>query len=145
MVGGEDHLFVLADYSIKGSPAVWAGEVAKAYREWGANYVVAEVNFGGDMVAYTIETIDPTIPVRVVHASRGKAIRAEPLVAKYQKGKVHHAGSFRELEDEQCTWVSGQGPSPNRIDALVWAGWSLVIDKVKEVEAGENPMEDYRG
>ena len=149
IVGGQVHLYILADYSEKLSAAQWASKAVSAYYEWEADAIVAEVNYGGDMVTNTIATIDPRVPVEVVRATRGKAVRAEPVVALYQNHaglhRVHHVGSLPGLEDEMCTWVSGQGPSPNRIDALVWAGFSLVIDKVKEVEAGENPMEDYRG
>jgi hypothetical protein len=148
-VGGQDHIYVQADYSAQMGAAEWAAKVVSAYYEWEADAVVAEVNFGGDMVANTIQTIDPRVPVEIVRATRGKAVRAEPVVALYQNHaglhRVHHVGDLPGLEDEMCQWVPGQGPSPNRVDALVWAGFSLVVDKVAEAEEGESPVAGYRG
>lgn len=139
IVAGQKHMYVLADYSAKMPAAEWAAKAISAYHEWEADCIVAEVNFGGDMVTNTIAQIDPRVPIEIVRATRGKAVRAEPVVALYQNHtglhRVHHVGELPGLEDEQCTWVPGQGPSPNRVDALVWAGFSLIVDGVKEVSA----------
>lgn len=149
LVGGQEHIYVLADYSGKLAAADWAAKAISAYYEWEADAIVAEANFGGDMVANTVATLDPTVPIEVVRASRGKAVRAEPVVALYQNHaglhRVHHVGDLPELEAEMCGWVPGQGASPNRVDAMVWAGFSLVVDKVATVETGASPMAGYRG
>jgi phage terminase large subunit-like protein len=122
--------FVLADYSIAGSPGKWSKQVLKAYREWGANLVVAEINNGGDMVKHTIHTASPTIPVKVVHATRGKAKRAEPVVGLYEQERQHHVGYFPVLEDQMTGWDADDPPedwSPDHMDAMVWASWELAI------------------
>jgi len=114
------HYYVLSDHSIQGSPDVWARKVVGAYQQLEANLIVAEKNQGGEMVTLTIKTVDNSVPVRLVHASRGKQTRAEPISALYEQGKVHHVGTFSTLEDELCLWMPGD-KSPNRLDALVWA------------------------
>lgn len=112
--------YVLADSSLQGSPLQWAQAAVKAYNDHKADCIVAESNQGGEMVALTIATVDSSVPVHLVHASRGKQVRADPIAALYEKGRVHHVGSFPKLEDEMCLWIPG-GPSPNRLDALVYA------------------------
>ena len=89
--------------------------------------MVAEVNNGGEMVELTIRTVDPNVSYRAVHASRGKVIRAEPIAALYEQGRVVHVGSFPELEDELCQWEPGMA-SPDRLDALVWALTDLMLE-----------------
>lgn len=116
--GGE--YYILDDNSIQGSPVVWAREAASAYHRSRADRMVAEQNQGGEMVTLTIHNVDDTVPVKLVHASRGKQVRAEPISALYEQGKVHHVGTFPYLEDELCLWTPGD-KSPNRLDALVWA------------------------
>lgn len=118
--------FVLSDDSLQGSPAEWAGAAVMAYHKLQANCIIAEANNGGEMVLQVIKQIDPVVPVRLVHASRGKATRAEPIAAIYEKGHGHHVGQFPRLEDEMCMWVPGD-TSPNRMDALVWAMTDLVL------------------
>ena len=81
------------------------------------------------MVEQTIKTVDPKVNVKRVHASRGKATRAEPVAALYEKGKGHHVGTFVKMEDEMCIWTPGDS-SPNRLDALVWAITELTLGKV---------------
>jgi phage terminase large subunit-like protein len=133
--GADGKAYVLADHSVKGrSPEGWARAVAAAAEAWGADRVVAEVNQGGDMVESTLRAADVGMPVKKVHASRGKVARAEPVVALYQSGKAFHAGAFPELEDELCGLISGggyEGPgrSPDRADALVWAMTELMLGK----------------
>jgi phage terminase large subunit-like protein len=129
--GVDEQGYVLGDYSGNYSPNEWASAAIKAYHDHEANCIVAEVNYGGDMVAHTIRTVDPTVNVVVVRASRGagKARRAEPIVSLYEQGRVHHVGLLPELEDEMCTWTEDGGqPSPNRLDGAVWALWKLFID-----------------
>ena len=126
-INGRDG-YVLADYTCKLGPAGWARRAVAAYHEFEANYVVAESNFGGDMVKHTIKMEDPDVPVRLVSASRGKAVRAQPIADLYEQRRIHHLGSLPLLEDELVEWNSdGSGPSPNRLDALVWAFSELMV------------------
>lgn len=140
-------LGVIADDSLQGSPMAWATAAVTAYHRHKADCIVAESNNGGEMVALTISTVDPNVPVRLVHASRGKHTRAEPIASLYEHGRGHHVGSFPALEDEMCLWMPGDD-SPNRMDALVWAATELML--------GGGPIElldtdlayaisDYRG
>lgn len=113
--------YVLGDYTIHSTPKKWAQEIIAAYYKHSADRVIGEVNNGGELVEYTLRTIDPNVSYRSVRASRGKQTRAEPISALYEQGKVHHVGSFPGLEDQMCEWVPGEGSSPDRVDALVWA------------------------
>lgn len=124
LAGGRD-FFVLADDSLHGSPERWAAMAVRAYHRDQCDRLVAESNFGGEMVRVTIKTVDTAVPVKLVNASRGKAVRAEPISALYEQGRVHHVGSFPKLEDEQCLWLPGD-KSPNRMDALVFAVTELI-------------------
>jgi len=133
---GEKHLYTLADDTLQGTPDEWGRAVVTAYHRHKAGLIVAERNFGGDMVEHTIHTIDPNVPVKLVHASRGKAVRAEPVSVVYAKGRGHHVGGFMALEDELCQWEPGTGKSPNRLDALVWCATELVIGKQPSKPAG---------
>ena len=118
------HFYVHKDHSIQGrSPEGWAAAAVSAYYLHGANYIVAEVNQGGDMVESVIKNVDDTIKVIKVRASKGKWIRAEPIAGLYEQNRVHHIGSFSELEDQMCDFDpsgSAEGKSPDRLDALVW-------------------------
>lgn len=121
------HGYTLADYSMHGSPQEWGEEVCKAYDTFGADVVAAEKNFGGDMVEAVItDQGKRQVNVKLVNASRGKAVRAEPISAKYQKGEIKHVKEFPALEDELCTWKPAiDKRSPNRLDANVWAHTEL--------------------
>ena len=119
------HFFALDDLSKQASPHVWASTAVAAYHAWRADAIVAEKNFGGDMVESTIRTVDPTARVLMVTASRGKQVRAEPIVGLYEQDRAHHVGYLGDLEDELCTWVPGE-KSPNRLDALVWGMTELM-------------------
>lgn len=144
--GSDGHAYVLADRSLMGSPDTWGSEVVAAYTTHLADVVAAEVNFGGDMVTSTIGTVkgDTPINIKAIRASRGKAVRAEPVSALYEQGKAHHVGTFGHLESEMCMWVPGEGgPSPNRMDALVWALTELMLGSVSEWD--ESPLDGYRG
>ena len=122
------HGYVLADRSRHASPEKWARAAVELYRQLDADRIVAERNFGGEMVRATIHAIDPNVPVKLVTASRGKRVRAEPVAALYEQERVHHVGLFSELEEQQTTWVPDTGmDSPDRLDALVWALTDLMI------------------
>lgn len=124
---GKKHFYVIADDTLHGTPDEWGKAVVTAYHRANAGLIVAESNFGGDMVESTIHTIDPDVPVKLVHASRGKMVRAEPVSVVYAQGRGHHVGGFTALEDELCQWEPGAGKSPNRLDAMVWCGTELVL------------------
>ncbi len=126
--------YVLADRSLRGSPEEWARAAVKLYRELGADRIVAEKNNGGEMVAHVIRSVDRSVPVTLVHASRGKHVRAEPISALYEQGRVHHVGRFDKLEDQMCLFSidnirDENTGSPDRVDALVW-GLSQLFDKI---------------
>lgn len=125
----EGHGYVLADESGKYGivDGEWAHVVAKLYHVYKADLVVAEVNNGGDFVEAGLRAVDSTLPYGAVRASRGKRIRAEPVGALYHRGMIHHVGVLPELEEELTSWVLGD-PSPNRLDALVWAATELMLD-----------------
>lgn len=125
-IDGKGHGYVLEDATVSGGPAAWAKEAVACYRRWEADVLVAESNNGGEMVAITIGTVDKAPPVKLIHASRGKLTRAEPVQKLYEDGRVHHVGVFVALEKELCTWRPGD-PSPNRLDADVWALTELLL------------------
>lgn len=118
--GTDGHGYVLGDESLRGSPHQWASAAAAAYHRFKADRVIAEVNQGGLMVETTLRTVAPNVAYKAVHAAKGKVTRAEPVSALYEQGRVHHLGTFPDLEDQLCQWVPGE-KSPDRLDALVWA------------------------
>lgn len=126
-VAGDGQAYVLEDASERGlSPDGWALRVAGCYERHAADLVVAEKNQGGDMVRTVLEGATVRLPIKLVHASRGKAVRAEPIAAEYERGRVWHAGAFPALEDELAglqagCGYDGPGRSPDRADACVWA------------------------
>jgi len=120
--------YVIADNSIQGSPKTWAKTAVTAYYTHDADAIVAEDNNGGEMVELTIATVDPKVRVIRVHASRGKATRAEPVSALFEQKRGYLLDSFPLLEDELCLWKPGE-KSPNRLDALVWGFTELLVDK----------------
>ena len=132
-LGEDGRAYVLADASLGGaSPEGWARKVAQVAENWNADRVIAEANNGGDMVESVLRGAAHSLPVRLVHAARGKVARAEPVAALYERGKVRHAGRFPELEDELCGLCSGgayhgPGRSPDRADAVVWAVTELML------------------
>jgi phage terminase large subunit-like protein len=125
--------YVLEDCTLRGSPDAWAQVAVDAYHRWHADSIVAEVNQGGDMVKYTLQTIPGAPPIKAVHAAKGKHTRAEPVSALYEQGNIHHVGMFAELEDQMCTWVPGES-SPDRMDALVWAFTELLVGRIDPSE-----------
>jgi phage terminase large subunit-like protein len=127
-----DHCYTLADDSTGGSPQTWAKAAVTAYHRHKADMIVAEKNNGGEMVEAVIKQVDPTVRVKLVWASRGKATRAEPISAMSEQGRDHHLGAFPALEDELCLWIPGDD-SPNRLDAKVWAYTELIGGGVAEI------------
>jgi phage terminase large subunit-like protein len=124
-IDGEGGLHVLADETAQGlRPAQWATRAVELFRRLEADAIVVEVNQGGEMVEAVLRDIDPTAPVVSVRATRGKYLRAEPVAALYEQGRVRHAVPLAHLEDEMCDFAPGglsNGRSPDRLDALVWA------------------------
>ena len=122
--GQDGDAYILADRSCREAAHVWARRAVTAFHEYAADCIVAEQNYGGDMVRATIHASDQAVPVRMVVASRGKAVRAEPISVRYALGQVHHAGRFAKLEDQLCGFsgagYNGQG-SPDHADAAIWA------------------------
>lgn len=134
-----DDFYTLADDSVQGSPQTWAQAAVTAYHKHKANLIVAEDNNGGEMVEAVIKQVDPSVSVKRVHASRGKATRAEPVAAISEQGRDHHVGNFPALEDELCLWMPGDA-SPNRLDAKVWAITALIPDV--KIESSDNLFYD---
>lgn len=120
--------YVLRDATGRMSPMAWAQRAIRLYEEYGADRIVAEINNGGEMVEATLRTVNGSIPYTAVHATRGKRVRAEPIAALYEQGKIHHVGSWPDLEDQMCNYTpDGYDGSPDRLDALVWALTELGI------------------
>jgi phage terminase large subunit-like protein len=125
--------YVLADATMRGAqPLAWAEAAVRLHDCLQADYIVAEVNQGGELVAEMLRQVAPNIPIRMVRATRGKYLRAEPVATLYQRGLVAHAGLFPELEDQMCDFGPGglsDGGSPDRLDALVWALTELMLNE----------------
>lgn len=117
----EEKFYILDDYSLHGTPKEWADEAVKAYDKWSADLIVAEKNYGGEMVEHTMRSVRSNLNIKLVTATRGKIVRAEPISALYEKGQVFHRQEFPDLEDEYCMYDETVAQSPNRLDASVWA------------------------
>ena len=129
-VSENGHAYILEDATKVMSPDEWAKRTVTVYDSLHADRVFGETNYGGDMVEHTLRTAAPYIPFKKVVATRGKVVRAEPVVALYEQGRVHHVGYHAELEDECCTWVPGESKrSPNRVDALVWLLFGILLSR----------------
>jgi phage terminase large subunit-like protein len=132
-LGADGMARLLADCSCsRAGPAQWAGVVADAAGEWKAERVIAEANQGGAMVESVLRAAETNLPIKLVHAARGKVARAEPVAALYTAGRVKHRGNFPRLEDQMCGMLvggeyAGPGRSPDRADALVWALTELML------------------
>lgn len=123
-LGTDGNAYVLEDATVKAGPETWGKVATSAFERHEADVVVGETNYGGDMVRMVVQAARPRTPFKKVTASRGKVVRAEPISALYEQGKVRHVGYFREMEDELCAFstVGYTGDrSPNRADAVVWA------------------------
>lgn len=119
--------YVVEDLSGQYTPQEWAIQAIKAYYKYNADRIVAEVNQGGDMVEHTIRTVDRNVSYKAVRAARGKILRAEPIAALYEQGRIHHCGTFAALEDQLCMYTHESRDSPDRLDALVWALTDLML------------------
>ncbi len=128
------HGYVLADRTtVRGGPRAWAQAAVDAYHEFSADKIIAEKNNGGEMVEIMLKTVDRTVPVKLVSASRGKRTRAEPIASLYEGSatippSVHHVGVYPELEAEMCEWTP-EAESPDRMDALVWCLSELMLKR----------------
>lgn len=129
--------YVLDDLTGRYSPEGWARVAVNAFTNWRADHIVAEQNYGGAMVESTIRTASQYAPVKLVHASRGKKVRAEPVAALYEQGRVTHIGAFPDMEEQMCNFSTAgyQGSrSPDRADASVWGLTELMVDHVSMIE-----------
>ena len=147
--GTDGHIYILQDSSLLGSPETWASKVISTFVDNEADIIVGEKNYGGDMVESTIKQAakDAGVAIRYknVTASRGKAVRAEPIAARSERGMIHFVGTFSALEDELCMWIPGETKeSPNRLDAFVWACTELMpkTSSWRPVEERENEMKE---
>lgn len=131
-VGIDGNYYILADRSCKLSPQGWASRAVQAFHEFEADKLVAEKNFGGDMVEAVIKQVDREVPIKMVTASRGKMQRAEPIAALYEQDRVKHTKGLSELENQMVSWTPLDGTSPDRLDALVWA--------LTELSQGKKPI-----
>jgi phage terminase large subunit-like protein len=141
-LGHDDHGYVLEDISVRGTPDQASRRAIHAYDLWRADRIVGEVNNGGDWIGTTVAQTAkamcaegsrpyPNVGYKAVHASRGKQTRAEPISALDEQGRIHHVGLFPELEDQMCSWDPKEpGPSPDRMDARVWALTELMLGSV---------------
>jgi len=127
--GVDGNYYVLDDRSCKLSPQGWASRAVAAYHEYKADKLIAEKNFGGDMVEAIIKQVDNKANFKMVTASRGKVQRAEPIAALYEQGKVKHVKGLEKLEAQLTNWTSSDGTSPDRLDAMVWALTELALGK----------------
>jgi phage terminase large subunit-like protein len=132
-LAADGRAYIAADRSLQGrEPQVWARAAVRAYHEFMADRVVAEVNQGGDLVVSILRQIDETVAVRKVRATRGKWLRAEPVAALYAEGRIAHVGVHATLEEQMLAFGAdglSRGRSPDRVDALVWAITDLMIDR----------------
>jgi len=126
-----EHGYVLGDYSGKYTPQEWANKAIWAYEHHQANHIAVETNNGGLMVVDTLKNQNKHIPIKEVRAAHGKIARAEPIAALYEQGKGHHIKKFIKLESQMMTWTGEIHESPDRLDALVWAWYSLFIKKLE--------------
>lgn len=151
-LGHDGHGYVLEDLSERLSPDGMARKAIAAYDRWEADRVIGEVNNGGDWIGHTIaqtakamhaekQRKHPEIAFTAIHASRGKQTRAEPVSALDEQGRVHHVGSFPDMEDQMCTWepLSGQR-SPDRLDARVWGLTDLMLGGADVFGASETEI-----
>lgn len=141
-LGKDQRVYLRADLSVIGSPETWGKAAIAAFHAFKADHILAEVNFGGDMVSYVIRSLDGNVPVKVVTAGRGKHIRAEPISTLYIKDGVRHVGRFDQLEDQLCAFTSlgyGGAKSPDRADAWIWAVTDIALQ-----DGANNWIEYYR-
>jgi predicted phage terminase large subunit-like protein len=127
-IGIDGNGYVLQDLSGQFSPDGWANRAIDAYDRHEADFIIAEMNFGGQMVEHTLRTVRRNLPIKKVTASRGKFVRAQPVAALYEQGRIFHSGYFQRLEEQLTQWTPEMGYSPDRLDALVWLFTELMVD-----------------
>ena len=125
-VSSNGHYYILEDLTVKDTPMAWSKIAVNAYHNHKADRIVAETNNGGDMIEHLIRQVDPTVSFRKVTATRGKIVRAEPVAALSEQGRLHMVGGFAELEDQMCNFSHDSKDSPDRLDAMVWAVTDLM-------------------
>jgi phage terminase large subunit-like protein len=133
--GSNGLMYVIADDTLQGSPDAWGRATVRAYHRHKADKIIYEANQGGEMVRHVLRTVDANVPMQKVWASRGKVPRAQPIAALTEQNKIKFVGEFVKLEDELCGWTPERGESPNRLDAFVWLGASLLRRGNKEATA----------
>jgi hypothetical protein len=142
-IGTDGNAYLLEDCTIKAGPAVWGKVAASAFDRHRADVIACEKNYGGEMARFTIQTARANTPVKMVNATRGKVVRAEPFSSLYEQGKIRHVGYFREMEDELISFSQngylGQG-SPNRADAWIWVLTELFPGMVRSDAKPENKI-----
>jgi len=142
----DDSVHILGDHSIKGTPSEWSAKVSAVYDMYGADCIIAEKNQGGDMVESTLRSAGENLPIKLVTATRGKILRAEPVAAFAERRKLKFAGKFVELEDELCQYEGGRKrQSPDRMDAAVYAVTELMGGKKKRVGTWGRQLGEGRG
>jgi len=147
--GADDRAYVLDDRSILGPPMAWGKRAAEAFKEFGADRIIAEIAFGAETVKMVMQTVAPTLPFSTVRASRGKVQRFEPVTVLYEQNKVSHVRYFKQLEDQQLSWTTESHTSPDRIDALCWGISYLMLGAAAgrasiSVADGQIPMSGPR-
>jgi len=145
-LGTDGNAYVLEDLTVKAGPSTWGRIAVDAYDRHEADMIVGEANYGGAMVQHVIQTARPRTPYKAVHATRGKVVRAEPISALYEQGKVRHVGEFRELEDELVSFSTAGytgARSPNRADALIWGLTEIFPGIVKKHAVKSNVIPMY--
>jgi phage terminase large subunit-like protein len=152
-LGWDGRGYVLDDLSLRARPAEWGAVAAEAYDKWGADRIVAEANFQAEQVRLVMQVVSEAkgqqYNFHEVHATRGKALRAEPVVALYEQGRVSHVGRFALLESQMTQWVPpapGQRPdfSPDRLDALVWGLTEVMVDGAAAPASTSRARKDRR-
>lgn len=133
-LGMDGHGYILEDATLVAEAEQRANAAVALFHKYQADRIVAEVNNGGDWIPFAIRVVDKTVPVKVVHASRGKHTRAEPIAGLYEQGRVHHVGYHGALEDQLCSWTIDSKDSPDRLDALVWALTELMSRERREAK-----------
>lgn len=147
-LGTDGNAYIFEDLTVKAGPAVWGKVATNAYEHHDADKIVGETNYGGAMVKHVIRTANPRVPYGEVRATRGKVVRAEPVSALYEQGKVRHVGYLRKLEDELTDFTThgyAGAKSPNRADAAIWVVYSLFpyLTKAKTDEPTIEPFAPF--
>ena len=137
-LGYDGNVYIFSDRTGNFTPQGWGTVVSNEVKTIGADCIIAEKNQGGEMVEFVIRQYDKTSRIKLIHAFKGKELRAEPVVSLYERGKVIHLSGLNALENEMLTWIPGQGKSPNRVDAMVYVVMELVINMLTDFKTIPN-------